>query len=358
MKKNHNVAEKIFLYINLSIQRHREGHLPVWRQILEMLGVGLMTGNGPGFYHMAGLYRRSIPWRDKCQPLGSREYKNRLRKLNPDYYKNISHNKLSEKGLLQLLGFPTPCFFGHLHPSFGKTHDGFPLCSVKDLSTLLKREDLTRICFKLIEGCGGNGFEAIDVLKENGQLYFRRLRNGNIVTIERFYQDMIKADPSNGVLIEDYFVQHPTLAAFNPGSVNTCRIWVLAPDKVTPRSVLGYLRMGREGSLVDNQSSGGLVAPIDLETGITGIAIDGLPNRREFPTHPDHDAPIKGQVLPYWDQVKALAESCLASFPRLGFAGLDIGVSPTGPAVLEMNVQPDREGAAFVDIPSGRVLPQ
>jgi len=358
MKRHLSVLEKVQLYSKLSLQRHRGGHLPVWRQILEMLGLVLMTGNGPGFYHMAGLYRRSIPWNDKRQHLSAREFENRVRKLNPDYYKKISQNKLSEKGLLQLLGHPTPRFLGHLHPSFGKSHDGIPLQTEKDLANLLESEKFTRICFKLIEGWGGNSFEAVDVLKENGTYHFRRIRSGNVMPLDRFYQDMIKLDPPNGVLIEDYFVQHPILAAFNPESVNTCRIWVLASEKLKPRSVLGYLRIGRAGSLVDNQSSGGLVAPINLDTGKISSAIDGLPERREYPNHPDHGAPIEGQELPYWEQIKDLAESCLASFPKLGFAGLDIGVSPTGPAVLEMNVQPDREGAAFVGIPSGRILPR
>ena len=78
--------EKIYLYSTLSLQHHREGHLPMWRQILEMIGFALVTGNGPGFYHLAGLYRRSIPWRDKCQHLGYRQFIKRVRKLNPYQY--------------------------------------------------------------------------------------------------------------------------------------------------------------------------------------------------------------------------------------------------------------------------------
>ena len=197
----------------------------------------------------------------------------------------------------------------------------------------------------------------MEILKEKGHIYCQCLKKGKIVPIEEYYNDIIKVDPIKGVLIENYFVQHPTLAAFNPESVNTCRLWVLAKNNFSARSVLGYLRIGRKGSLVDNQSRGGIVAPIELETGRTKRAIDGLPQRREYPFHPDHGAPIEGQDLPFWNESKALAESCLASFPGLGFAGLDIGISPSGPAVLEMNVQPDREGAAFVDLPSGQVLP-
>jgi len=357
MERHKSVIEKIQLYSKLSLQRQREGHLPFWRQILEIFGFALVTGNGPGYYLMAGLYRRSIPWREKCQHLSAREFKNRVRKLNPASYTKISQNKLSEKGVLHLLGFPTPRFIGHLRQSSGKSYKATPLQNGKDLIHLIETEDFKRICFKPVEGWGGLGFEAVNVLKKNGTYYFRRLSNGNIETVERFCEEIIDLNPYDGVLIEDYLVQHPTLAAFNPSSVNTCRVWVLDVGQNKPRSVLAYLRIGRKGSLVDNHSLGGLVAPIDLDSGITHSAIDGLPERREYPFHPDHGTPIENQKLPYWDQAKALAESCLASFPRLGFAGLDISVSPTGPAILEMNVEPDREGAAYVDIPSGKVLP-
>ena len=36
-------------------------------------------------------------------------------------------------------------------------------------------------------------------------------------------------------------------------------------------------------------------------------------------------------------------------FPHLNFSGLDIAMSPTGPVVIETNVVPAREGAAFAD---------
>ena len=357
MKQNLNVLSKIQRYAKLSSLRHRQGHLSVFQQTLEMLGLALLNGNGPGYYQMAGFYRRSIPWREKCHHISEREFEKRLRKLNHEYYKKLSQNKLSEKGLLQLLGYPTPRFLGHLHPLFGRSHIGPPLRTERDLAILLEAEELNRICFKLVEGWGGKSFEAVDVLRKNGSYRFHRLKNGEVVGLTEFYHEMIKLDPLHGVLIEDYFSQHPVFTAFNPDSVNTCRIWVLEAEKKKPQSLLAYLRIGRAGSLVDNQSRGGIVAPIDLDTGITRSAIDGLPERREFPIHPDHGAPITGQKLPYWDKIQVLAESCLASFPGLGFAGLDIGVSAKGPAVLEMNVKPDREGAAFVDIPPGRILP-
>ena len=157
MTKESSLLSKIRLYSKLTLQRHRQGHLPFWRQFFEMAGMAIVTGNGPGFYLMAGLFRRTIPWREKYQHLGSREYLKKIRKLNPHNYRSTSQNKLTEKGIIQLLGYPTPRFVGHLHPSFGQTHDGSPLQTAADFTALFRRERLDKVCFKLLEGHGGRG---------------------------------------------------------------------------------------------------------------------------------------------------------------------------------------------------------
>jgi hypothetical protein len=115
--------------------------------------------------------------------------------------------------------------------------------------------------------------------------------------------------------------------------------------------------MGRGDSIVDNQSAGGIVAPIDLVTGAVGAAIDGLPERTRFERHPDHGAAIAGARIPTWAESKALAEACVWVFPGLRFAGVDVAIGPEGPVILELNASPDREGAAQVGIPSGDIVP-
>ncbi|NND61245.1 MAG: hypothetical protein HKN49_13355, partial [Gammaproteobacteria bacterium] len=99
-------------------------------------------------------------------------------------------------------------------------------------------------------------------------------------------------------------------------------------------------------------------APIDSATGVLDSAVDCIETREIYQQHPDHGAAIKNVQLPYWAEAKALSEACLAAFPRLRFAGLDIAIGAEGPVIIEMNVSPAREGATFVDIPSGRVIPR
>jgi len=99
-----------------------------------------------------------------------------------------------------------------------------------------------------------------------------------------------------------------------------------------------------------------MVVPIDMKSGKLGTAIDGSSSREEFTVHPEHGSQIEGICVPHWQEAMDLAKQCLQAFPRLKFAGLDIAFSNEGPCILEMNASPAREGAAIVDLPTGRIL--
>ena len=60
--------------------------------------------------------------------------------------------------------------------------------------------------------------------------------------------------------------------------------------------------------------------------------------------------------VPWWPEVQSLAMKALLAFPELRFAGLDIAIGETGPVVLELNVSPDREAAAFTDCPTVEIM--
>jgi hypothetical protein len=98
------------------------------------------------------------------------------------------------------------------------------------------------------------------------------------------------------------------------------------------------------------------VAPIDLDSGKLYAAIDGLYQHRVFPHHPDHDAAIEGEKLPFIKECIEVAKDALRAFPNMRFAGMDVAISSEGPKIIETNLSPDREGAAFVGLPTARLL--
>jgi hypothetical protein len=349
--------DKARTLFRLTWQRSREGHLPAQIQLAEMLWLKLSRGIGPGYYHVAGLWRRDVPWRDKVRQLGESEYQQRLERLNPQGYRKLSQSKIAEKAILQLFSVPTPKFLGFFHPVSGRTSTGAGLCTLEELAGLLCTHAGRRICFKLVEGWGGAGFQAVEVCEDAGHgLGVTLLSDGRHLPLRAFVAEALASPENEGWVIEQYLEQHERMRTFNPSSVNTMRLWVLRPAAGPARLLGGYLRIGRSGSLVDNQSSGGIIARIDPESGILRAATDGHVDRPEYAVHPDHGAPIAGQTVPCWREATALAERTLPLFPHLRFAGFDVAVSADGPVIIELNVSPDLQGAAEIEIPLASVL--
>lgn len=157
-------------------------------------------------------------------------------------------------------------------------------------------------------------------------------------------------------IIEDRLRQSNQFLGFNPDSLNTLRLWVLC-DANNKTSVLGgYLRVGRAGSAIDNASAGGLMCPIDTETGEVGSGITKhSPHRDNFNTHPDHGAKLSGEILEQWTDICHFACEVLDRLPNTRFAGLDIGITSNGPVLVGTNPEPDQNEAAHANIPSVRV---
>ena len=84
----------------------------------------------------------------------------------------------------------------------------------------------------------------------------------------------------NNFVVQEKVVQHKWFERFNPSSINTIRV-------VTYRSVIDekvrvlqtLLRMGKPGSMVDNQSSGGIACGINTEGKLNSWGCDKLSNK-------------------------------------------------------------------------------
>lgn len=343
---------KILNAISLAAARARQGELPLWRQLAEMSLLWVWRRQGPNYYQLARFWRKDMPWRDKLDHLNESEYRREIDRLNPERYRKISQHKVVEKAVLTLLRFRTPRFLGFFHARSGRTAVGKPLRTAADLGALLTDCGEPKVCFKPVEGWGGSQFMAAELRRQGGALVVRSLADGSETGIAQFAQ---RLDASDGYLIEAYLEQHPRLAALNPGSLNTLRIWiVLGPEG--SRISGAILRVGRAGSIVDNTSRGGLVCPVDIATGTLRYADEAGIDRIIHADHPDSRVPIGGLALPYWEDCKALAGEALKAFPHMHFAGLDIAIGEDGPWVIELNLQPDRRGATDFDVPTARAL--
>lgn len=324
----------------------RHGGLPVWRQLLEMLVLKLVRDLGPNYYHSARFWRREIPFRNKWRHANEREYDELLFAINPANYQKMSQHKVLEKATLTLFGVPTPRFIAFFHASRGGDRDGGALCNAGDLARVLKPYAGRCVCFKAVEGFGGRSFAALDVAEDGASL--QHPISGQRWTLAQWCEELLQAP--DGWLLEEYLPQHPELAAINASSVNTLRIWLIERDGViVPTHAI--LRVGRAGSQVDNTTSGGFACVVDMASGRLHEGLDLKRPHQPIQQHPDSGIKLAGRQLPYWPEVLALGVKALAVFPEMRFAGIDVAITPTGPAMIELNVMPDRISAVRWDLP-------
>jgi hypothetical protein len=336
-----------FDYLTVAREKARAGGLPFARQLGEMTLLMLVRGIGPRYYHLARFWRRGIPLGTKLAHFSDGQYRRKVAELNPANYQKLSQHKVAEKAILTLFGLPTPRFIGFYHVPRGRTARSVPLRSSANLVALLRSHVGGRVCFKAVEGFGGGGFAALDVEIADDILRLVHPVTGVVRSVEEWCRHLESAP--DGWLLEEYLPQHETIRALNPDSLNTIRMWTI--ERGREFEVRGaFLRVGRAGSQVDNTSQGGLACPIEVSSGRIVSALDLTLQRNDYQVHPDTGSRLVGVSIPYWPQCLELASAALAAFPHMSFAGLDIAIGPDGPHVIELNVYPDKQGAAHLDL--------
>jgi hypothetical protein len=173
-----------------------------------------------------------------------------------------------------------------------------------------------------------------------------------LAEIERIYvQDFV---------IQEAVVQHPSLALFHPGSLNTLRVITLRLND-TLRLIAATLRMGN-GSHVDNGHAGGLLCGVNIDSGaLSGFACDV--QFRKYDRHPLTGAAFAGCFVSF-AKTKELALSVHARLPYFDVLSCDIAILGDGaPCLVEVNtfgqgVEPHQylKGAPLFDTATEDVL--
>ena len=336
--------------IKLSRERAKDSNaLSFPQQLKEMLILQLKTGFGPGNYHKYRLWQKDMPWQQKLGYWHDQKYYRFLDEVNPLSYRMLARNKVIAKAMLKFYNVPDAEYLGYLSDAGGFKADGSQLNTAEDLTSMLRqRPDLTRICFKPVEGSGGEGFCAVDILRDTG-IRFRELGQTQLASVADFLNKTLSVTKGEDYIIEKYLEQHPILAAFNPSSLNTLRVWVGKTSQSTPQVIAIYLRVGRAGSLVDNRLSGGFGVAIDPQSFKTTIAVPQDSSGPCFKQHPDSGYDMTERQLPFQQEVMALAEKVTNILPNTNFVGLDIAFTPEQPVIIEFNLAPTAIGACVMN---------
>lgn len=157
--------------------------------------------------------------------------------------------------------------------------------------------------------------------------------------LDALYEKLVEKAPQ--LELEEIIEQHPAVAAIYPGSINTVRMVTIRGKSGKVYLVTAMFRIGN-GKFVDNFNSGGMVAPMDPETGtVIDRALDKQKNLYE--NHPATGTPIKGFTFPDWDKAKALVEQAAQVIPQMGYVGWDVCFTPNGPCLVEGNQFPGHD---------------
>lgn len=144
-------------------------------------------------------------------------------------------------------------------------------------------------------------------------------------------------DFDSSVIMEELIVQSQVLSQFHPHSVNTVRINTYRKGKDV-RIFLPYFRIGRGENFVDNTNHGGILASIDLESGVVEAAYDTQNNC--YPQHPDTHVTFTGFQMPRWEEAKRIVVELALKFEYLQLLGWDLALTDNGWVVVEVNSDP------------------
>lgn len=149
-------------------------------------------------------------------------------------------------------------------------------------------------------------------------------------------------------VLEELIRQHLETTRFNPRSVNSIRVMTIEKQGIV-EFIGPMFRMGN-GGVMDNFHSGGMVAPVDLETGkisagaITMDFIDG----KVITIHPLTGVEIVGHQLPYWPELVEFIKQLCREIEGHKSIGWDIAISPEGPVLIEANSMPNTSAMQFL----------
>lgn len=157
-------------------------------------------------------------------------------------------------------------------------------------------------------------------------------------SIKELY-DMLKSKGYD--LAEDCVVQHREISKIYPCSVNTLRIVTINYNN-TQTVVYAMIRIGNHGAYVDNLNSGGMCAPIDIESGtIYAPAYDK--EEKTYIAHPYTGERIVGFQIPFWKQAVSLCLLAAKEIPQVGYIGWDVCVTDDTVLLIEGNEYPGHD---------------
>ena len=149
---------------------------------------------------------------------------------------------------------------------------------------------------------------------------------------------LLKTFTKSNYIIQERIVQHPELNKLCSTAVNTIRLVTLITPEEEIIAVRAGLRIGREGSCVDNCAKGGIFVGIDMNTGkLMKKGIIKPPHGKLVYQQPDNGIVFEGFEIPFFKEAVETAKELHSKLYRIHSVGWDIAITPDGPMFIEGN---------------------
>ncbi len=344
-------ATAYFTYHNGTAIRKRTGKT-VWRQIIDQLSIAARHGILPPWYYMFELHREENLARAEDY-LHRFETKNNLFFLLKKRVEKTNGRTLGNKALYASIcakhGVVTPPLVAIARDNRLTPPQDWDGTGPPTEEPALPDCDLF---VKPLRGKGGRNTLRASFLG-NGRF---ETSEGQALTRQELAEHLKQLSAKQPLLIQKRLTNHRYM-------LDLCANALCCVRTVTCKNRSGgfevtnaAFRMAlRDDTTVDGLHRGGLVSRVDLATGELGPATDlGFePNIGWRETNPNSGAQIQGRVLPYWEELKAIALDAHAAFPYKVAVGWDIAITDTGPVVVEGNGAPCVDIIQRVDGPLG-----
>ncbi len=171
-----------------------------------------------------------------------------------------------------------------------------------------------------------------DQRKEKNQI--RKVVVNNHMKPEKVYESLLEKDLN---LLENELTQNQKLKELYPKSLNTIEfITIKTKGKVHITSAV--LKIGN-GSIVNNLYYGGMVAKIDLKTGI--VVTPGIDYRdHHYETHPSTKVKIIGFEVPNFNELKQYVLSLALKMKNTNYVSWDIALTEKKPVFIDASDSP------------------
>lgn len=238
----------------------------------------------------------------------------------------ILRNKLYFDIFAKGIGIKTPKIVAYY--SQGKLYiwkDGFieaPITSLADFGDC-------RLFCKETEGECGMGIFILNI--ESGKLYI----NGKEVMATELEQKIRGAE----YLFQEIVEQHTDMKRLYPGSINTMRLVTVRSLKDNQLHIMpSILRVGSNGSYVDNTSQGGFAIGFDLKNGrLHEFGFQKPQFGLKSDKHPNSGIKFSDFTIPFYQKAVEAALHFHSMLRDIQSVGWDIAIGPEGPIFIEGN---------------------